>query len=659
MSLKAKFIMVGSVFIIFTLIVSVVQMQFQKDSAEDVQRILDYSVYNKVTILEINRDLNYISRLTRNIMLGSGYDKDMEKFRDRRERIESKFESLIKNVETDKEVSDARNAKTAALAFIDKCYEIVGGGKDIPKDQRYKLYDVYKVQATPLAVESRKYFGSLIKSVNLDYEKDIEHFFGEMRQDLVVSNSINIVFVFIVVGLLALMYLLTVKPLWSLVDILKTLTNGDGDLSARMPVESKDPENEKGAMKKLSLEFNKYLDNLDKEFAETMYLVGDAGEHTMPVSTAIVKVRDAIENNVEMVTQIATAGDQMSATINEIAMSAQDSAMKAEETVSLAQDGGESIELARRSSENVSAIISDLEKEIENLTEKATEIGGVISVINDISEQTNLLALNAAIEAARAGEAGRGFAVVADEVRKLAEKTQSSTKEIENMVGSMTENIDKVNGGAQDVVSALETQSGATNGAYENFQTILNSIQDLNSLINGISAAVTEQSASTQQIMASISGMADNSESTRQTVLGLVDDTDGLINSINGIANKYSGFNLSTKAYFFAVAKIAHINMMKGIFDCYSKGQCSINLPDFKTCKFGQFYYGEGMEIFGTDPEYKAMEAPHKMVHVHAQAVLDGIKSGNKRDYDMKVLEMEETVKEFVGHLDRMIQKYK
>jgi len=658
-SLKAKFIMVGVVLLMFTLLSLGFQISMERKTSKSVDHLLSYSVKNKITILEINRDLNYISRLTRNIMLGSNFQKDIKKFRARRSRIKDKFSFLNENITSSSKKESVFMAEKAAMAFIDKCLEIVGNADSIPKGERHKLYAVYKREATPLAVDSRKYFGGFIKKEDVEYEASISSFLSEMGSSQRVTNIISIVSVIVMTALLVLMYFITSRPIKDIQSVLHDLTNGSGDLSARMPVTSKDPAKEKGVIKRLAIDFNSYLDNLDKEFASTMYLVGDAGEHTMPVSTAIIKVRDSVEHNVEMATQVATAGDQMSATINEIAMSAQDSASKAEEAVELAQTGGESINLARETSENVSGIISELESEIENLTGKATEIGGVISVINDISEQTNLLALNAAIEAARAGEAGRGFAVVADEVRKLAEKTQSSTKEIEDMVSSMTENIDKVNSGAQNVVSALEVQNDATNGAYSSFQTIVGSIDELNNLIGGISAAVSEQSASTQQIMGNINAVADNSDRTKEVVLSLVSDTDGLIDSINGIADKYSRFKLTSKAYYFATAKIAHINLMKGIFDCYSKGQCSLNVPDARSCDFGKFYYGKGMEMFGNDSDYRAMEEPHKDVHVKGQEILDLIKAGRVKDAENELLSMEEIVHSFVRMLDDMIQKYK
>jgi methyl-accepting chemotaxis protein len=447
-----------------------------------------------------------------------------------------------------------------------------------------------------------------------------------------------------------------VAPLRVMRVLLDDLAKGTNNLTNRL--EDKYGENTRGMLPTMTRNFNKYLDSVNKDFADTLILVGDAGEHIMPVSTAIVKVRDSVEQNAEMATQVAAAGEEMGATIGEISASAEESADKAKATVQLAKEGGHSINRAKESSDNMAKIISKLEHEIETLTEKASQIGSVISVINDISEQTNLLALNAAIEAARAGEAGRGFAVVADEVRKLAEKTQSSTKEIENMVSAMTGSIKEVSGGAAEVVSALDGQKDATENAYSNFQTILSAIEELDDLVSGISSAVSQQSAATAQIMQNVTTVAHNSDMTKGVVLSLVNDTDMLLNSIKSISDKYSSYTLTNRAYYFAAAKIAHINLMKGLFDCYSKNQCSINLPTHTTCSFGQFYYGKGMEIFSNDNDYRSMENPHKDVHSMAHRIMDLIKSGRKHEAELLLPDMEAMVRDFVARLDSLIQKY-
>lgn len=658
LSLKTKFVLIGLLLFLFIGSIIVNQMYSRAAIDREITEIMNTKVQAKITTLEITANTNYISRLTRNIMLGSNYDKDMKKFYKRQKAVKEAYKRYDSFKLTPEQMSVVLQAKKASEDFIGKCQEILENGKSLPPAERNKLYAVYKVEATPPAVESRKYFGQLIKFIDEGYETSINTFMADMSKGTVIINIFSFAALLVIVVILIVFYIITARPLVDIVSVMRELSRGGGDLTARMPEMSKNKETEKGVIKRLAIEFNKYLDNIDKEFASTVLQVGDASEHTMPVSTAAIKVRDAIENNSVLSSQVVASTEEMVATVHDIARSAEDSAMKANETVELAKAGSQYIEESKNAGENMVSIIDSLEMDITDLTSKASDIGGVISVINDISEQTNLLALNAAIEAARAGEAGRGFAVVADEVRKLAEKTQTSTKEIEAMVSSMTANIDKVSAGASNVVSALGGQKSATDSAYENFNVILNSIEELNSIIGSISAAVAQQSATTQEIMTSIGGVSESSEDTKLIIYDMIKDTESLLASIRGISDKYSKFTLSSNAFYFAMAKIAHVNLMKSVFDCYSSDVCTISLPTHETCSFGQFYYGKGMEMFGGDSEYKAMEEPHKVVHRISHELMDIIKSGDRQGAERTFLELENSVNNLITMLDRMISKY-
>jgi len=149
---------------------------------------------------------------------------------------------------------------------------------------------------------------------------------------------------------------------------------------------------------------------------------------------------------------------------------------------------------------DIAKVVRNSAENIEKLGESSKQIGEIISVIDDIADQTNLLALNAAIEAARAGEQGRGFAVVADEVRKLAERTTEATKQIANMIkGIQSETQEAVvamNKGTEEVQSGIEL----ADKAGESLQQILASTRDLMDMINQIAAASEEQSSTSEQI---------------------------------------------------------------------------------------------------------------------------------------------------------------
>jgi len=438
-------------------------------------------------------------------------------------------------------------------------------------------------------------------------------------------------------------------------DKLAYLSSGKNDLTARMPVMKPDCS---CMITDMSQSLNTFLDFVDNEFVDTLYRIGEAAEKTMPVSMAVIKVRESVDENMTMATQVATASAQMRIAISDIAMSVNDSSMKAAQSVEMAQHGTKAIQESKASMESINGIISDLGGEVSKLTENANKIGNVISVINDISDQTNLLALNAAIEAARAGEAGRGFAVVADEVRKLAERTQNSTKEIENMVKEMQSNIRIVSEGAQGVIDSVAVQKSFTENAFESFHTINAAVEDLNSSIGSISAAIEEQSATTEEIAGSVENVARGSEHTNEVVTELMSDANHLTGSLNGIAEKYAKLTYTSKGFYFVTAKIAHIAFMKRIFDCFQNGT-TIQLPDHTTCGFGKFYFGKGMELFGKDPDFQALAKPHEGVHKLGNEIMSRLKSNNKSGIEEAINELDNNVRSLVAKLDFLSEKYR
>ncbi len=255
-----------------------------------------------------------------------------------------------------------------------------------------------------------------------------------------------------------------------------------------------------------------------KGFAELVKeILGSAGQLaaaaeelsaiTEQSNTGVLRQQGEIE-------QVATAMNEMSATVTEVSRNASSAATAAQEADDRAKDGCEVVNTTVQTINNLAAEVESTSQVIENLKGDSISIGTVLDVIRDIAEQTNLLALNAAIEAARAGEQGRGFAVVADEVRTLASRTQQSTREINDM-------IERLQNGANQAVTVMEMgRSKAEESvdqaakAGEALQAITGVVDNIRSMNIQIASAAEEQSSTAEEINRNIVNISEVAQET-------------------------------------------------------------------------------------------------------------------------------------------------
>ncbi|HRP03233.1 MAG TPA: methyl-accepting chemotaxis protein, partial [Candidatus Kapabacteria bacterium] len=284
-----------------------------------------------------------------------------------------------------------------------------------------------------------------------------------------------------------------------------------GDLTVRMYGDYQ------GDLAKLKDDINILGDSLSQLITQVNESVQNTASAALQISSTAEGLAASSQEQSAQADEVASAVEEMSRTVTDNAMSATKTAEVAQHNGEVASEGARIVKQTVTKMRDIADVVKHSAENIQKLGESSKQIGEIISVIDDIADQTNLLALNAAIEAARAGEQGRGFAVVADEVRKLAERTTEATKQIANMIkGIQSETemaVTAMNQGTVEVQSGIDY----ADRAGESLNAILTSTQELLDMINQIAAASEEQSATSEQIAKNVMSISKvTSESTQR-----------------------------------------------------------------------------------------------------------------------------------------------
>lgn len=295
------------------------------------------------------------------------------------------------------------------------------------------------------------------------------------------------------------------KPCLATLYAMEDIAKGEGDLTRQLDTSGNDE------LSRIARAFNQFtgkIRHIVQDIAPiTESVTGSAQELTQVAQSASGKAMEQQQS----VDTVASAMNQLHASNQEVANAAQEAAVAAHTASTKGQEGSNVIAKASGYMSSLSALLSKTDRDTQALAKETEDVGAVLEVIRGVAEQTNLLALNAAIEAARAGEQGRGFAVVADEVRTLATRTQSSTNEIEQIIASLQQRT-------RDVSASMEQtqqQSKATQEQADLAQQVLNAIDQQVSTIltlnQHIAEASNQQSLATDEISRNLTQIADHS----------------------------------------------------------------------------------------------------------------------------------------------------
>jgi methyl-accepting chemotaxis protein len=433
------------------------------------------------------------------------------------------------NRELDQSAKDWARAKQATAKSMDDVKKTA----DTPEKQRLlndtqkavdEVYNLYEKKMLPLMLETRDVTPAMreldgqidktikgitepmekFKALLVKESKDADLNFDQTKSSLRLSSLITGL-----VGLAAIivMSLFTLSgvmgPLKMQLGILKDMARGNGDLTTRLDEARHDEFGELGHW------FNLFIGKLHDTFGQ----VADTSRQVASASVQLLSTAQQIATGSQEVASqagtLATSSEEMSATSCDIAHNCQSAAENARCASASAISGSAVVRETIEGMSRIATQVKETALTVGNLGARSEQIGAIVGTIEDIADQTNLLALNAAIEAARAGEQGRGFAVVADEVRALAERTGKATREISAMIQSIQAETKGAVASMEEGVRQVEKGTEASMKSGSALEEILEKIDQVALQINQIATAVEQQTATTSEITSNINRIVD------------------------------------------------------------------------------------------------------------------------------------------------------
>lgn len=489
------------------------------------------------------------------------------------------------------------------------------------------------------------------------------HFGANVVPQEISKEVRNLQLIFVVLGLAGIIgssaivyitYIITHKPL-NLLD--KTLHQiSEGDLTVTV-----------GFKDRLDI-VGRIAISIDKVLQTFINLTDKSLEYSQRLTTSVDKFNHIINDTIEgakkqsqQANQIATAAEEMTQTMTDIANNAAIASETASDAMDIAKKGEDNAKMTIKKVNLVYETTNELEQMIEKLNKSASDIGEIVTVIKDIADQTNLLALNAAIEAARAGEQGRGFAVVADEVRKLAERTIKATEEIANKIGVIQRETVKTANSMTRELTEVKEVTEAVNSIGRALGEIVTSVVRVKDQITQIATAVEEQSAASEEVTRNIEENAKIASEIEKLAELIAKDSYDTLNISSDLRHTASVVKTKkTQEMLFDIFKGDYERLIVRVY-AHLRGTDKLDpdrLADYRFSGLGKWYYGEEGQKFKDLPGFTELEEVLKLYHTLGRDIVIAHNSGDHEKVKKLFLEIEKVKEKTFTTLDKLKSGY-